>query len=153
MVQSAYTEDAPVGLVGQISATGGEQRVVSYVCTADVEPGTALSFTADGQVTPVGSATLAFAGITLNTTIGSSAGGDTYQAGDLVPVADRVSVYCTLTGVNASAIGGAVYRVLGTGAITATPVTGTGATSTVAIPNARFESVATTGNLVDVRLG
>ncbi|MCH9664600.1 MAG: hypothetical protein K0U41_01990 [Gammaproteobacteria bacterium] len=150
MVQTAYTEDRVEGLLGGISAIGGEQRVVSYRCAADVVPGTALSFTADGDVTPVGSASLAFAGIALNTAIGSSAGGDTYQNGDLVPTADRVSVWCTLTGTTAAAIGGAVYRVLATGAITASAGSGS---ANALIPNARFESTGSTGDLVDVRLG
>ncbi|MCH9666141.1 MAG: hypothetical protein K0U41_09910 [Gammaproteobacteria bacterium] len=151
MVQKAYTNEAAVGLVGQISAVGGEQRIVSYICSTDIEPGTALSFTADGRVTNVGSGTLAYAGIALNTLIGSSAGGDTYQAGDLVPVADKVSVYCELT-AGTAAIGAPVYRVTTTGAITAQD----NATSTL-IPNARFESAAvgssTNAPLVDVRLG
>ncbi len=151
MVQTSYKEAQPIGLVGGISAIGGEQRVVSYRCTADVVPGTALSFTANGEVTPVGTASLTFAGIALNTTVGSAEGGDTYQNGDLVPVADRVNVWCTLTGASGvtAAIGGAVYRVVATGAITSVAV----GTTTALIPNARFESSGSVGDLVDVRLG
>ena len=106
MTQQAYKRSLDVGVAGSLSAVGGELRSVPLVCSADVTPGTALSFDANGLVTPVGGASLAFAGIALNTHLGNADGTDTYREGDLVPVADRVSVWCTLSGGTAAAIGG-----------------------------------------------
>ncbi|MCH9662846.1 MAG: hypothetical protein K0U66_04185 [Gammaproteobacteria bacterium] len=149
MAQQSYKQDLDVGVRGGVSAVGGEVRVVPLEAAVAITPGLALSFTADGKVTNVGSATLAYAGIALDRTIGEPNGTDEYAAGDIVPCAQVHSVFCELTGANASVVGGAVYRVIATGAITAVA----SGTTTALIPNARFESATPVGALADVRLG
>ncbi len=142
-----YQEDYDSGVAGTWSAIGGEQRSVPFIASADVTPGLACSFDADGKVTNAGSASLAFAGIGLVDSVATQRENNVIADGESISVADRGSVWVNLTGAEASAVGGAVYRVLATGAITATASEG------VVIPNARFESATSSGALADVRLG
>ena len=145
----AYQTGYDAGTVGTWAAIGGEQRSVAYTASADVTPGLALSFDADGNVTNVGSGTLTFAGIGLVNSTGTQRENNVIADGEAIAVADRGNVWVTLTGTAASAVGGAVHRVIATGAIRASA----DGNNTAVIPNARFESVGTAGTIVNVRLG
>ncbi len=148
MAQKPYTTTPDIGIAGGISATGGEQRIVPIISDVALNPGVAVCFDG-GNVTNVGTGRN-FAGIVTNNATG---GGDditddSYAADTLVPVMDRGSVFCTLTGSTDAVVGAPVYRVILTGLITAAS-----GTANAVIPNARFESAGSTGALVDVRLG
>lgn len=149
MTQRAYKNNIDALVSGGLSATGGETRFTSYIAATDITPGQIVSFDADGKVTPVGGASLGYAGIVLNDHLAGSGDGDVYAEGDLVPVYSRCQAGVTLTGATASVRGGAVYRVIATGAITAVA----SGTATAIIPNARFENAATTGDVADVYFG
>ena len=148
-----YKRGYDSGIAGTWSAIGGEQRSVPFEASGVVEPGLALSFTADGKVTTTGSASLTFAGIGLVNPRITQRDNNAFADGESVSVANVGNLWCNLTGADASVVGGAVYRVLATGAITAVANTNTGVGQTALIPNARFESATAVGELADVHFG
>ncbi len=148
MTQRAYKDNLDSVDAGCLVAVDGSERVRTYTASAIVTPGDIVSFSSATEVTPVGTASINYAGVAIADHLAGSGDDDTYAVGDNVPVYNRCTAKVLLTGGTASKMGGTVYRVLATGAVSASA-----GTNNPIIANARFESVANSGETVDVYFG